>query len=154
MNEGCSAIPPVGIGEVMRAGGVGRVASRNAAFGVGDDVYRAWGREVAHPDDDQALGSCQIDLRLGHGNAMAQRARMPGMTAYFGLFDDGPAQRRRDGPRVRAAGRADGRAAGEDRGLPPCRRHRGRPGQVRGVVKELGSDACIDYKAGSVRATA
>ena len=39
MNEGKSYIPPVGIGEVMRAGGIGRVvASKNPAFAVGDTV--------------------------------------------------------------------------------------------------------------------
>ena len=39
MNEGKSYIPPVGIGEVMRAGGVGRViASKHPGFAVGDHV--------------------------------------------------------------------------------------------------------------------
>src|SRR4051794_15997190 len=39
MNEGKSYIPPVEIGEVMRAGGVGRViASRHPGFAVGDHV--------------------------------------------------------------------------------------------------------------------
>src|ERR1700739_2898833 len=39
MNEGKSYIAPVGIGEVMRAGGAGRViASANPAFQVGDHV--------------------------------------------------------------------------------------------------------------------
>ena len=39
MNEGKSYIPPVGIGEVMRAGGIGEViASKNPAFAVGDLV--------------------------------------------------------------------------------------------------------------------
>ena len=37
MNEGKSYIPPVGIGEVMRAGGIGVVvASKNPAFATGD----------------------------------------------------------------------------------------------------------------------
>ena len=41
MNEGKSYIPPVGIGEVMRAGGVGVVvASKTPAFAVGDHVSR------------------------------------------------------------------------------------------------------------------
>ena len=40
MNEGKSYIPPVGIGEVMRAGGIGKViASANPKFAVGDEVY-------------------------------------------------------------------------------------------------------------------
>ena len=44
MNEGKSYIAPVGIGEVMRAGGVGIVvASKNPAFAVGDHVYGTLG---------------------------------------------------------------------------------------------------------------
>jgi NADPH-dependent curcumin reductase len=40
MNEGKSYIPPVGIGEVMRAGGVGKIiATRNPDFAVGDHVF-------------------------------------------------------------------------------------------------------------------
>src|ERR1700741_459589 len=40
MNEGKSYIPPVGIGEVMRAGGVGTVvASKSPAFAAGATVY-------------------------------------------------------------------------------------------------------------------
>ncbi len=39
MNEGKSYIAPVGIGEVMRAGGVGKVvASKHPGFAVGDYV--------------------------------------------------------------------------------------------------------------------
>ncbi|HEX3139154.1 MAG TPA: NADP-dependent oxidoreductase, partial [Rhizobacter sp.] len=44
MNEGKSYIPPVGIGEVMRAGGVGVViASKNPAFAVGEHVSASLG---------------------------------------------------------------------------------------------------------------
>ena len=44
MNEGKCYIPPVGIGEVMRAGGVGEVvASKNPRFAVGDHVYGTLG---------------------------------------------------------------------------------------------------------------
>ena len=44
MNEGKSYIPPVGIGEVMRAGGVGVViASKNPEFAVGDHVSAGLG---------------------------------------------------------------------------------------------------------------
>ena len=39
MNEGKSYIAPVGIGEVMRAGGIGIVSRRRSpAFAVGDTV--------------------------------------------------------------------------------------------------------------------
>jgi len=44
MNEGKSYIPPVGIGEVMRAGAVGRViASNNPAFTIGAYVSGGFG---------------------------------------------------------------------------------------------------------------
>jgi NADPH-dependent curcumin reductase CurA len=43
MNDGKSYIPPVGIGEVMRAGGVGVVvASDSPAFAVGSTVSGGW----------------------------------------------------------------------------------------------------------------
>src|SRR6516162_2897158 len=46
MNEGKSYIAPVGISDVMRAGGVGRViASRNSTFSVGDHVYGGFGAQ-------------------------------------------------------------------------------------------------------------
>ena len=44
MNEGKSYIPPVGIGEVMRAGTVSQVVeSKNAAYKVGDFIYSSEG---------------------------------------------------------------------------------------------------------------
>src|SRR3954462_12796950 len=44
MNEGKSYVPPVEIGEVMRAGGVGEVlASRHPDFKVGDHVQGGFG---------------------------------------------------------------------------------------------------------------
>src|SRR5258706_9573415 len=44
MNAGRSYVPPVEIGEVMRAAGIGRVIeSRRANFAVGDEVYGVFG---------------------------------------------------------------------------------------------------------------
>lgn len=49
MNEGRSYIAPVGIGEVMRAGAVGRViASKHTGFAVGNHVYGRFGRRQHH----------------------------------------------------------------------------------------------------------
>ena len=46
MNEGKSYVPPVGIGDVMRAGAVGRVlASQNPGFAVGDHVVGMFGMQ-------------------------------------------------------------------------------------------------------------
>ena len=61
MNEGKSYIPPVGIGEVMRAGGIGVVvASKNPAFAVGDHVTGGPGVQEYCADrrrPDQALAA-------------------------------------------------------------------------------------------------
>ena len=55
MNEGKSYIAPVGIGEVLRAGGAGRViASKHSGFAVGDYVSGAVGvQEYAALDGAQ-----------------------------------------------------------------------------------------------------
>jgi len=46
MNDVKSYIPPVGIDEVMRAGGIGLViASKNPAFAVGDEVSNNKGEQ-------------------------------------------------------------------------------------------------------------
>src|SRR5206468_9997796 len=56
MNEGRSYIAPVGIGEVMRAGGVGRViASRNPAFVTGDYVTGMLGVQEYAVTDGRSL---------------------------------------------------------------------------------------------------
>ena len=59
MNEGKSYIPPVGIGEVMRAGGVGKViASQNPKFAVGDLVSGGLGvQEYLLVPEDQVKRS-------------------------------------------------------------------------------------------------
>ena len=69
MNEGRSYIPPVGIGEVMRAGGVGKVvASKNPQFAVGDHVSGGFGVQEYCLIDGKDLartGLVKIDLSLG-----------------------------------------------------------------------------------------
>src|SRR5262245_30287447 len=66
MNEGKSYIAPVGIGEVMRAGGAGRViASGNPAFAVGDHVTGPLGmQEYALVDEKAAKGLTKVDPKL------------------------------------------------------------------------------------------
>ena len=93
MNEGKSYIPPVGIGEVMRAGGVGVVvASKNAAFKVGDFVSVGTGvQEYAlfAADQIKRSGMFKVDTRLGSLSQWMNVLGMPGMTGYFGLMEVG-----------------------------------------------------------------
>lgn len=90
MNEGKSYIPPVGIGEVMRAGGVGRViTSKNASFAVGDFVSASFGVQeylTLAEADFKRSGLVKIDLNVGTLTQWLNVLGMPGMTGYFGLM--------------------------------------------------------------------
>src|SRR3954468_10080961 len=83
MNEGKSYVPPVGIGEVMRAGGVGQViASKHPTFRQGDSVIGMFGvQEYALSD---GKGVHKVDPSLAPLPRYLGALGMPGMTAYFG----------------------------------------------------------------------
>jgi NADPH-dependent curcumin reductase CurA len=156
MNEGKSYIPPVGIGEVMRAGGIGTViASKNAAFAVGDTVSCTPGVQeycLIPADQVKRQGLFKIDLRLGTMTQWLNVLGMPGMTGYFGLMDVGQPQ---PGETVVVSGAAGavGQTVGQLAKIKGCRvvGIAGGPAKCEWVVKELGFDACIDYKAGNVK---
>jgi NADPH-dependent curcumin reductase len=152
MNEGKSYIPPVGIGEVMRAGGVGQVvASKNPGFAVGDFVSAGFGVQeylnVAQADLKRN-GVVKIDLRVGSLNQWLNVLGMPGMTGYFGLMDIGQPK---PGETVVVSGAAGavGQTVGQMAKIKGCRvvGIAGGAAKCEWVVKELGFDVCIDYKA-------
>jgi hypothetical protein len=156
MNEGKSYIPPVAIGEVMRAGGVGRViASSNAAFAAGDVVTGMLGVQeycsVSGPGLKQA-GLAKIDPRLASIPQWLNVLGMPGMTAYFGLMDVG-APKPGDVVVVSGAAGAVGQTVGQLARIKGCRAIgiAGGPAKCEWVVKELGFDACLDYKRGDLK---
>jgi NADPH-dependent curcumin reductase CurA len=156
MNEGKSYIEPVAIGEVMRAGGVGRVvASNTAAFAVGDHVSGGLGVQQYCVLDEVALrkaGLTRIDPSLAPPEKWLNALGMPGMTAYFGLLEVGQPQA---GETVVVSGAAGavGQTVGQVAKIKGCRvvGIAGGAQKCEFVVRELGFDACIDYKAGSVR---
>ena len=153
MNEGKSYIPPVGIGEVMRAGGVGVVvASKNAKYAVGDHVSAGFGVQeyiTIAQDEMKRNGLVKIDLRAGTLTQWLNVLGMPGMTGYFGLMDVGLPQA---GETVVVSGAAGavGQTVGQMAKIKGCRvvGIAGGAAKCDWVVKELGFDACIDYKAG------
>ncbi|MDM0033017.1 NADP-dependent oxidoreductase [Variovorax sp. J22P271] len=153
MNEGKSYIAPVEIGAVMRAGGVGRVAaSRNPAFAVGDTVYGTLGVQqyaLIPQEEIQRNGLVKIDLRAGTIGQWLNVLGMPGMTGYFGLMDVGQPK---PGETVVVSGAAGavGQTVGQLAKIKGCRvvGIAGGAAKCDWVVKELGFDACIDYKAG------
>ncbi|MEY4736061.1 MAG: hypothetical protein RL302_380 [Pseudomonadota bacterium] len=153
MNEGKSYIPPVGIGEVMRAGGIGKViASKNDKFAVGDYVNAGLGVQeylTLTPETLKHSGIAKIDLRAGTLTQWLNVLGMPGMTGYFGLMDVGMPQA---GETVVVSGAAGavGQTVGQMAKIKGCRvvGIAGGAAKCDWVVKELGFDACIDYKAG------
>jgi hypothetical protein len=151
MNEGRSYIAPVGLGEVMRAGGIGRVArSNDPAYAAGDLVSGLVGVQQWACLPAGALQ--KIDLRLGTVPQWLNVLGMPGMTAYFGLLDVG---RPKAGESVVVSGAAGavGQTVGQLAKIKGCRAVgiAGGPAKCEWVVEELGFDACIDYKSGAVR---
>ena len=156
MNEGKSYIPPVEIGAVMRAGGIGVVvASKNPAFAVGDQVSAGLGVQqyCSFPAGElKRSGVFKIDTRLGSLHQWLNVLGMPGMTGYFGLMDVGQPKA---GETVVVSGAAGavGQVVGQLAKIKGCRvvGIAGGPAKCEWVVKELGFDACVDYKAGKLR---
>ncbi len=155
LNEGKSYIPPVGIGEVMRAAGIGRViASKNPDFAPGDLVSGLLGAQEYCSAAGALPGGRlhKIDPQLGTPAQWLNVFGMPGMTAYFGLKDVGLPKAGQTLVVSGAAG-AVGQSVGQLAKIWGMRVVGIAGGQVKcdWVVKELGFDACIDYKGGSVR---
>jgi NADPH-dependent curcumin reductase CurA len=155
MNEGKSYIRPVNIGEVMRAGGVGVVvASKSPKFAVGDYVSGGTGvQKFWHgPADDRSAGFFKIDPRMAPPTVWLNTLGMPGMTGYFGLIESGQPKA---GETVVVSGAAGavGMTVGQVAKHLGCRvvGIAGGKDKCDFVVNELGFDACIDYKGGSVK---
>jgi NADPH-dependent curcumin reductase CurA len=146
-----SYIPPVEIGAVMRAGGVGRVtASEHPGFAVGDDVSGVFGVQEYAVSDGQ--GVIKIDTSLAGPSTYLGALGMTGLTAYFGLLDTGKLQPG-DTVVVSGAAGAVGSIAGQ---IAKIKGNRvigiaGGPQKCAWLTGELGFDAAIDYRAGNVR---
>jgi NADPH-dependent curcumin reductase len=151
MNAGASYIDPVEVGDVMRAGAVGRViASEHPGFAVGDHVYGAFGvQEYALSDGN---GVTKVDPELAPLPTYLGTLGMTGMTAYFGLFDTG---KLKEGDTVVVSGAAGavGSVVGQIAKIKNCRviGIAGGEEKCRWLLDELGFDAAIDYKTEDVR---
>jgi NADPH-dependent curcumin reductase len=147
MNQGKSYIKPVGIGEVMRAGGVGRViASRNPRFTVNDHVYGTTGVQEYCLSD--GTGFSKVDPKVAPLPVYVGVLGMTGMTAYFGLLDVGQ-PKAGDTVVVSGAAGATGSVVGQIAKIKGCRvvGIAGGPAKCQYLVKDLGFDAAIDYKS-------
>jgi NADPH-dependent curcumin reductase CurA len=151
MNEGKSYVPPVGIGEVMRAGALGRViTSRDPNIAVGDHVVGVLG--VQEYAVAKGKGLTKVDPKLVPLPVYLGTLGMPGMTAYFGLLEIGQPK---TGETVVVSGAAGavGQVVGQIAKIKGCR--------VVGIaggadkcayLRSIGFDAAIDYKHEDVKA--
>jgi NADPH-dependent curcumin reductase CurA len=155
MNEGKSYIRPVAIGETMRAGGVGVVvASKSDKFAVGDHVSGGIGVQAywTGAANDKTAGFFKIDPRMAPLTTWLNTLGMPGMTGYFGLIESG-LPKAGETVVVSGAAGAVGMTVGQVAKHLGCRvvGIAGGKDKCDFVVKELGFDACIDYKNGDVK---
>src|SRR6202050_4458936 len=94
MNQSRSYVPPVAIGEVMRALALGEVvASRNPRFSVGQHVSGTFG--VQEYFISEGKGLVAVDPRVAPLPTFLNVLGMTGMTAYFGLVEKGQPRRGR-----------------------------------------------------------
>ena len=152
MNDGRSYVPPVGLGEVMRAGGMGRVvASRHPDFKAGDHVVGMFGVQDYAISDGR--GVIRVGRRVGSAGSLSQRTRHAWDDRVLRAARDRPPGCGRDrGRLVRGGRRRPGRRPDRpDQGLSG-RRVAGGPEKCRLIVDELGFDAAIDYKNEDVHA--
>ncbi len=145
-----SYLPPVAIGEVMRAGGVGTVvASSHPDFEAGDQVVGHLG--VQSHAVVKGDGLRKVSEKIAPLSTFLGALGMPGLTAYFGVTDVGALQAG-DTVLVSAAAGAVGSIAGQvarNRGATRVVGIAGGDEKCRHVVDNLGLDAAIDYRTGA-----
>jgi NADPH-dependent curcumin reductase len=147
-------MPPIAIGEVVRALAVGVVEqSANPGFAVGDRVLGLLGW-ATHPTLHPAAGLVSPlprELPLSDAKVLSLLGLTAGPTAYFGLLEVGQ-PRAGETVVVDAAAGAVGSLVGQIAKLKGCRvvGIAGGPEKCAYVTDTLGFHACIDYKAGDV----
>ena len=150
MNDAKSYLPPVGIGEVMRAGSVGEVVeSKHPDYQVGDFVS-GWGGVQQYAATD-GQNWYKVDPKLVPLPVYIGTLGMPGMTAYFGILEVGAIK---EGETVLVSGAAGavGSIVGQIAKIKGCKvvGIAGGPEKCAYIKDELGFDAAIDYKSENI----
>jgi hypothetical protein len=142
-----SYLPPVGLGEVMRAGSVVKVTESNhPKYAVGDHVVGTFGVQERVVSDGK--GAVKVDPDAAPLATYLGALGMPGMTAYFGLLDVGALQ---EGETVLVSGAAGavGSMVGQIAKVKGCRVVGIAGGRAKCAVltDELGFDVALDYRS-------
>jgi NADPH-dependent curcumin reductase CurA len=147
MSEAKGYASNVGLGDPMVGGTVGQVVkSRNPKFREGDFVleYAGW---QSHAVSGGAV-SMKLDPKMAPISAALSVLGMPGQTAWWGLMQIGK-PKAGETVVVSAASGAVGSVVGQLAKLHGCRAVgiAGGKDKCDYVVKDLGFDTCVDYKA-------
>jgi len=146
-----SYLPPVAVGDVMRAAGVGVVEeSSHPRFPVGTAVLGTFG--VQEYAVSSGHGVERIDEALGTPAMHLGVLGITGLTAYYGLLGHGR-PRAGDTVLVSAAAGAVGSIVGQLARISGCRvvGIAGGPEKCSYLTETLGFDAAVDYRSESVR---
>jgi NADPH-dependent curcumin reductase CurA len=147
MRDVKSYAPPAVLGEVMVGGAVSQIiASKNAAFAVGDIVQGNFGwQEYAISDGTNVQ---TVDASLAPVSTALGVLGMPGMTAYFGLLEVGQPVAG-ETVVVSAASGAVGGVVGQIAKIKGCRAVgiAGGAEKCAYLTEVLGFDAAVDYRA-------
>ncbi|MCV7228680.1 NADP-dependent oxidoreductase [Mycolicibacterium komossense] len=147
-------LPPVQLGEVIRAAGIGEVvASRCDAYAVGDVVTTLTGFQEYSIVRDDIFCTPVTGFEHVDQPAIMSVYGPTGATAYFGMNDVGRPQPGQTVV-VSAAAGATGSVAGQIAKIAGARvvGIAGGPKKCTAVVEDFGFDACIDYRAGDISA--
>jgi NADPH-dependent curcumin reductase len=151
MSDAPSYLPPVGLGEVMRAGTAGVVVESNSdRLSPGDHVVGRLGVQEYGVASGTAL--TKVDTGMAPLSTFLGGLGMPGLTAYFGLTEVGDLQ---EGDTVVISGAAGavGSVAGQiakAMGAGKVIGIAGGPEKCTWLLDDLGFDEAIDYKSEKV----
>ena len=149
INDTPTYLPPVGLGEVMRAAGMGEVvASKNPNYAVGQTVQGLLGWQEYAVLSDGALVN-PVDVAEGvPPSAYLGALGMTGLTAWVGIRDIGKPQPG-ETVVVSAAAGAVGSVAGQLAKAAGARvvGIAGGPQKCALLTDELGFDAAVDHRA-------
>ena len=147
LNDARSYIKPVNVGDVMRAGTVGKIIkSKNKYFNEGEYVS-GWGGvqdyTITNGENFQKINDDKVAKESYLGVL-----GMPGFTAYFGILREGQIK---EGETVvvSAAAGAVGSVVGQIAKIKGCKviGIAGGENKCKYVTEELNFDHCLDYKS-------
>lgn len=154
MDDAPGYLPPIGIDEVVRSGGIGEVLeSRCDAYSPGQLLFgmTGWQEHLIADAGERAMQP----LPDGVPPTLALSALgITGMTAYFGMLDVGRVEEG-DVVVVSGAAGATGSTAGQIakvKGAAKVVGIAGGPDKCRHIVEDLGFDEALDYKNENVAA--